>query len=249
MTIEPSGNDGIPTFSRRRVLGTGLAGALALATTACSPTTGRGAASPASRTDPPSSPPPDPATVHANELGLVPILMHHRIVEQVDSEFDMTPAYFRAELQRLYRENYHPVRTLDLVRRTFTVPAGKTPVVLTFDDGSPGQFGYRPDGTINPECGVGILLDFHAAHRDFPAVASFYINRDPFGTTTAQDAARALADLHTRGFEIGNHTYDHANLSTLSAEQVQAEFARLAQLVTAAVPGLNPHTMALLCYA
>src|SRR4051794_31823012 len=30
-----------------------------------------------------ATPPPDPASVRANELGLVPVLMHHRVVDKV----------------------------------------------------------------------------------------------------------------------------------------------------------------------
>jgi hypothetical protein len=57
----------------------------------------------------PTTPPPDPASVHANEIGVIPVLMHHRLVSKVDSEYDMTPAYFAAELERLQREGYYPV--------------------------------------------------------------------------------------------------------------------------------------------
>jgi peptidoglycan/xylan/chitin deacetylase (PgdA/CDA1 family) len=169
--------------------------------------------------------------------------MHHRVLDHVDSEFDMTGAWFRAELERLHREGYHPIRTIDLVRRSFdTVPAGKTPVVLTFDDGSPGQFGYRGDGSIDPSTAVGILLDFHREHPDFPAVASFYVNRDPFGFS---DARQALGDLTRRGFEIGNHTFDHVDLAHVSGRKVEAEFGKLQRLVEHAVPGYRPLTMAL----
>ena len=169
--------------------------------------------------------------------------MHHRVVEHVDSEFDMTAAWFRAELERLHREGYFPVRTIDLVRHSFdAVPAGKTPVVLTFDDGSTGQLGYRKDGSIDPSTAVGIMLDFHREHPDFPAVASFYVNSDPFGYT---DARKPLGDLHRLGFEIGNHTLDHVDLAQISGRKVEAEFGKLQEMVEHAVPGYRPLTMAL----
>jgi peptidoglycan/xylan/chitin deacetylase (PgdA/CDA1 family) len=230
-------------LSRRSLFAIGAAG---LAVAAC----GGGKSSPkASGSSPAPSPtqsatpPPDPASVKANELGLVPVLMHHRVVAKVDSEYDMTPAYFRAELQRLYTEGYYPVRTLDLVHGTFDhVPAGKTPVVMTFDDGSPGQFAYTSTGEVDPDSGVGILLEFNAQHPEFPAVASMYINQHPFAIG---DTAKALGDLNKHGFEIGNHTFDHANLKPLDAGKVQEEFGKLQQMVEQAVPGLKPRTMAL----
>ena len=169
--------------------------------------------------------------------------MHHRLVDHVDSEFDMTPAYFRAELERLHREGYYPVTTLDLVRRGLGhVPAGKTPVVLTFDDGSSGQFGYRADGSIDPKTAVGMMLEFHRENPDFPAVASMYVNKQPFAVA---DTAKAIRDLHKLGFEIGNHTYDHVNLSSVKRGRIEAEFGELQRMVERAVPGLRPRTMAL----
>jgi peptidoglycan/xylan/chitin deacetylase (PgdA/CDA1 family) len=212
---------------------------------ACSKGGGSTKAGPSGPTSstPSSTPPPDPASVRANELGLVPILMHHRVSETVDSEYDMTPAYYRAELERLYAEGYYPVRTIDLVHGSFDhVPAGKTPVVMTFDDGSPNQFAYTSAGTVKPDSGIGILLDFNKEHPDFPAVASVYINQQPFGIA---DTAKALGDLHRLGFEIGNHTLHHANLKQLDAAHVQAELGALQAMVGQAVPGLTTRTMAL----
>ena len=231
-------------LSRRSLFAIGAAGFVAAACGGGSsaPKATRGS-SPTPSPAQSAAPPPDPASVRANELGLVPVLMHHRVVDKVDSEFDMTPAYFRAELQRLYAEGYYPVRTIDLVHGALDhVPAGKTPVVMTFDDGSPGQFGYTSTGAVNPNSGVGILLEFNAQHPDFPAVASMYINQHPFQIA---DTRKALGDLNKYGFEIGNHTFDHANLKPLDPAKVQEEFGKLQQMVEQAVPGVKPRTMAL----
>jgi peptidoglycan/xylan/chitin deacetylase (PgdA/CDA1 family) len=193
---------------------------------------------------PPTSP-PQPAKIHANELGMIPVLMHHRLVTSTAGTYDMTPAFFRAELERLHRENYHPIRTVDLVRRDLSsVPAGKTPVVLTFDDSTPGQVSLDSAGRFTPDCALGILQDFHARHPDFPAVASFYINKNPFGLTGSA-ADTALRRLHDLGCEIGNHTWSHANLSTLTSVEAQFEIGKLAALVTRAIPQAPPATVAL----
>jgi peptidoglycan/xylan/chitin deacetylase (PgdA/CDA1 family) len=168
--------------------------------------------------------------------------MHHRVVAKVDSEFDMTPAWLRAELERLHREHYYPVTTLQLARGDLGhVPAGRSPVVLTFDDSSAGQLHYDASGRIAADSAVGILLDFAREHPDFPAVASFYLNKDPFALG---DPHRAIGDLHTNGFEVGNHTFDHVPLNT-SSTRVRYELGALAAMVSAAVPGLEPRTMAL----
>lgn len=168
--------------------------------------------------------------------------MHHRLTAHVDSEFDMTPAWFRAELERLRREGYYPVTTLQVAQGNLGhVPAGRSPVVLTFDDSSVGQLHYSGD-RIAGDSAVGMLVDFAREHPDFPAVASFYLNKDPFNLG---DPHRALGDLHRLGFEIGNHTYDHVPLGGLPGARVQHQLAALAAMVTRAVPGVAPRTMAL----
>jgi peptidoglycan/xylan/chitin deacetylase (PgdA/CDA1 family) len=183
--------------------------------------------------------------VHANELGVIPVLMHHRLAPSSPGTYDMTPAFFRAELDRLYREKYHPIRAIDLVRRDFaSVPAGKTPVVLTFDDSTPGQVAFDSTGRVTPDCALGILQTFHAAHPDFPAVATFYLNRRPFGLSGAA-ATQALVRLNGLGCELGNHTWSHPNLRKLTRAQAEAEIGKLAALVNRAVPQAPARTLAL----
>jgi len=195
----------------------------------------------ASATSAPTTPPPDPASVKANELGVIPVLMHHRLVDKVESEYDMTPAWFRAELERLLAEGYYPVTTLQVARRDLGhVPAGRAPVVLTFDDSTRGQLHYS-GSTIAKDSAVGMLVDFAREHPEFPAVASFYLNKDPFALG---DPHRVVADLANLGMEVGNHTYDHVPLR-LPAAKVQEQLGKLAAMVGTAVPGLQPRTMAL----
>ncbi|WP_112248897.1 polysaccharide deacetylase family protein [Kribbella monticola] len=186
-----------------------------------------------------------PVGVHANKLGLIPVLMHHRLVASNPGSYDMTPAFFRAELDRLYRENYHPVRAIDLVSRNLdSVPPGKTPVVLTFDDGTPGQVAFDANGQVAADCALGILRAFHARHPDFPAVATFYVNKNPFGLTGAA-AIQALVRLNELGCEVGNHTWNHPNLHTLTRAQAEAEIGSLAAMVSRALPAAPPRTLAL----
>ncbi|MDX6265240.1 MAG: hypothetical protein QOH84_6928, partial [Kribbellaceae bacterium] len=145
----------------------------------------------------------------------------------------------------LYRENYHPIRAIDLVRRNLSsIPAGKTPVVLTFDDSTPGQVAFDSAGRVDPDCALGILQTFHASHPTFPAVATFYINKNPFGLTGAA-ADRALVRLNDLGCEVGNHTWSHPNLRTLSRAQAEAEIGKLAALVREATPKTPASTLAL----
>ena len=187
---------------------------------------------------------PDPAKVKANELGVVPVMMYHRLTDQ-PGEYDMTPGAFRAQVRRLLHAGYRPVDARDLARGRIDVPAGKTPVVLTFDDGSANQFRLRADGRLDPRCSAGILASECAKVPGAVARATFYVNRAPFGLTDRKDQARTLRALLAMGFQLGNHTLDHADLATLSGAAVAKEFVRLQRLVEAVAPKADLSTMAL----
>ena len=81
-----------------------------------------------------------------NELGRIMILEYHKIDYP---EASWTPENFRRDLETLYAKGYRLINLGDLLDRRFTLPGGTTPVVLTFDDSSPGQFRYlEHDGTL-----------------------------------------------------------------------------------------------------
>jgi peptidoglycan/xylan/chitin deacetylase (PgdA/CDA1 family) len=191
----------------------------------------------------PTPAPVPPADVRANELGSVPVLMYHRIVRDPQSVYDRTPEDFRAELERLAREDYVPVTTAEYATGRVDIPAGKHPVVLTFDDGDPSTLTVGPDNTPDPDSAVAILREVAAAHPGFRAVASIYVNADPFGGGEAGE--RALRWLHEHGFEIGNHTFGHTNLGSASATEGEEAIARGDRFIREAVPGHEPTTLAL----
>lgn len=187
---------------------------------------------------------PDPASIGADELGHVPVLMYHRVVDRPPSQWDVTPEDFRAELVWLFDHGYRPVRMVDLVRGEFDVPAGTTPVVLTFDDSSRSQARLDEDGRIHPDSAIGILIDVASAYDDVDAVASLYvIGSEPFGdATTGPPVLRALADA---GFELGNHTMTHPDLGRISDVEVRRELAGVVEVLTGHVPDLEVTTVAL----
>jgi peptidoglycan/xylan/chitin deacetylase (PgdA/CDA1 family) len=192
---------------------------------------------------PPPPVPVRPADVHANELGAIPVLMYHRLVEQPRSVYDRTPDDFRAELERLAREGYVPVTTAEMAAGRIDIPAGAHPVVLTFDDGDRSTITVGPDGEPAPGSAVRILLDVAAAHPGFRPVASMYVNAEPFGGGAA--GVRAMRWLHEHGFEIGNHTFGHTNLRQTSHDVARRDIAKGDAMIRDAVPGAVPTTLAL----
>jgi len=112
-----------------------------------------------------------------NELGRVMILAYHKI-DYPEARWTRTPENFRRDLETLYAKSYRLISLRDLLDRRIALPAGTTPVVLTFDDSSPGQFRYlEQNGTleIDPESAVGILEAFTREHPDFGRGATFYV--------------------------------------------------------------------------
>lgn len=200
------------------------------------------APAPAAREAPPPPPPPSPASVHANELGKVPVLMYHRITRAPATVYDRTPDDFRAELERLAAEGYVPVSAADYATGRIDIPAGAHPVVLTFDDATAEQLTLDSAGQPAPDTAVRILLDVAAAHPGFRPVATFYITTPPFKEPTGKTT---LNWLHDHGFEIGNHTLDHATLSKASEAEVLHQIAGMQKFLTDAVPGLRVQTIAL----
>ncbi len=193
---------------------------------------------------PSASPTPsiDPRSVHADELGQIPVLMIHQVERHPSGDYAQTPAQLSSTLEYLARQDYVAITAADLVIGRLDLPAGASPVVLTFDDGYPDQFRLRSDGTVDPGCAVGVVRAVAAEHPRFRGVGTMYVNRVPFGSHWP---ARELTWLRDHGWEIGNHTETHANLSTLSSADVQREIGREQQAISQAIPGYQVSTMAL----
>lgn len=230
----------------RRAIAGGILLSLAACSGAASTTPRAGATGPSASADasvgPTASAAPRvaPASVHADELGAVPVLMYHQLEARPKGVYDQTPQQFRTELTTLYAHGYRTVTAADLVAGNIDVPAGKHPMVLTFDDSTVGQFGELPDGSVDPGSGVGILEAVAKAAGEQRPVATFYVNGAPFAGKDAY-----LAALHGLGMEVGEHTLTHADLRQLSAAGVQSELAKGLQVITKAVPGVQVTTMAL----
>jgi hypothetical protein len=189
--------------------------------------------------------------VKPNELGKLLILEYH-LIGQRSSSWARTPQDFRNDLELLYSSGFQSLAMSDYIQGNIDIKAGAHPVILTFDDSSPGQFRYLVKNgkkEIDPDCAVGILLDFKKRHPDFGAKATFFVlpaADEPnklFGQPEFE--SEKLAVLAQLGFEIGNHTLWHANLKKYGEETVRKQLASAVKAIQSAVPGYDVQTLAL----
>ena len=162
-----------------------------------------------------------------NEAGKIMVLMYHNLGKE-ESEWVRTPANFRKDLSVLYEKGYRPISLRDYITGHITTEPGFAPVVLTFDDGNLNNFEYLENGRISEDCAVGILVDFHEKHQDFPLEATFFLTGErPFKQAGLE--SQKLNFIIDKGMDIGNHTKDHPILDKASGDEIQAQIGAQVQ--------------------
>ena len=200
------------------------------------------------------------ASLGVNEMGQIPVMMYHGI-ENVSSDstghtggnvdadgYNRTCEAFRADLEMYYEKGYRMIRLIDYVNGEINVEKGKSPIVITFDDGRENQckvtgLDENGDIIIDPNCGVGILEDFKAAHPDMNVTATFFVNGSLFQQSEYNE--QILKWLVNHGYDIGNHTYDHINLSTCTTDEVPYEVGADYEQLESIIPGQYVNIIAL----
>jgi Polysaccharide deacetylase len=186
-----------------------------------------------------------------NELGRVMVLEYHKI-DYPEERWTRTPENFRRDLETLYARGYRLQSLHGLIDGRITVPAGTTPIVLTFDDSSPGQFRYLEKNgqvEIDPKSGIGILEAFLKEKPDFGRAATFFVlpgaSRPNRLFDQPQHEAKKLQFLASQGYEIGNHTLWHANLGKYDESTVRGQIAEAQVWIRRHVPDYPIRTLAL----
>ena len=163
--------------------------------------------------------------IGANELGQIPVLMFHLIGSGKNY---LTADGLRFDIALLRSHGFYPTTVREMVEGTMEIPAGKTPVVLTFDDSSPGQYRILDDGTVDPDCAVGVL-QVEVARGNWAPKATFFplldVNEGNILFGQPELAQRKLQNLVEWGYEIGSHGITHMDFSKATAAQVKRELA------------------------
>ncbi len=189
--------------------------------------------------------------LRVNELGVVPVLMYHAFTTNPTADpYTRSLDDFRADLTWLYLHNFHVISVTDLIDNAIDIPAGKHPVVLTFDDSAARQFQFTTNASgvqvPSPDSAMGVMEAFFTTYPDFGRGGHFAIvgqqcfafksNPDRSAAWEAE-CAHKLQWLSDHGYEVGNHTWSHQNLGLLSAADFAAEVGGNADFIDTLLQG------------
>jgi peptidoglycan/xylan/chitin deacetylase (PgdA/CDA1 family) len=168
-----------------------------------------------------------PIEIYKSNSDNIPILMYHSIDDPVNWIDTQT---FRKHLELLFEAGFSTIKLQDYLKNNYeSVPEGRKPIILTFDDQWGSQFYYEDTkGTkISKNCVVGILEDFAKLHPSFGKNAIFYLffHRLPFLKSEEDHILwkKKLIYLVNAGFEIGSHTYDHSKMTNMKPNKILEE--------------------------
>ena len=195
-----------------------------------------------------------------NENGNVPVMMYHGIVDKKDSEtpytggnadrdgYARTAESFRRDLEFYYNSGYRMIRLSDYVNGIIDCEIGKSPIVLTFDDGLSNNIkvtGLDENGNIiiDPNSAVGILEEFKKKYPDYNVTATFFVNGGLFGQPLYND--KILEFLVNNGYDIGNPTYNHVDFTKVNSERASAEVGSVYNLLDKYIPNKYVNIVAL----
>ncbi len=186
-------------------------------------------------------------TLKPNEMGKVMVLMLHSI-EDEDGVWEISKESFKKNLEYLHDNNYYLVSLKDYITGEMVVPAGKTPVVLTFDDGLKNNFNVVEENgelIIDPDSAVGIMEEFKKENPRFNSTATFYLfGTNPFRQKEYLDFK--LNFLIENGYDIGNHTYNHAFLNEInSKEEILFQLGEEAKFIKEFIPEYEINSLSL----
>lgn len=195
-----------------------------------------------------------------DELGEVPIMMYHGIHNKKNDETDYTggnvdkDGYQRTseafinDLEMFYKNNYRMIRLTNYVDGKIDVQLGKSPIILTFDDGLENNIkvtGLDADGNIiiDPNSAVGILESFKEKYPDYNVTATFFVNGGLFNQPEYNE--KIIKWLVNNGYDIGNHTYTHVDFSKASGDESIEEIGKIYSILDDIIPNKYVNIVAL----
>ncbi len=141
----------------------------------------------------------------------VPILMYHHIADPppradaIRRDLSVSPQAFEEQLRYLVKAGYQPITLRHLVMHLeIGQPLPQKPIILTFDDG------YRDHYT-----------QAYPLLKEYGFVATFFLVTGPIDWGDRDYLTWDQVELmRLDGMEIGDHTYDHPDLTTRCTDHV-----------------------------
>lgn len=195
-----------------------------------------------------------------DELGEVPIMMYHGIHSKKNEEtsyiggnvdkdgYQRTSEAFINDLEFYYQNGYRMIRLDDYIDGNINVELGKSPIILTFDDGLSNNIkinGLDKDGNliIDPNSAVGILETFKGKYPDYNVTATFFINSGLFGQQEYNE--KIVKWLVDNGYDIGNHTWNHVDFTKIDTNKTQEEVGKIYEILDSLIPNKYINVIAL----
>ena len=193
-----------------------------------------------------------------NEMGRVPIMMYHGIVDTNDNKYtggnvdkdgyNRTSYAFLSDLEFYYEKGYRMVRLIDYANGIIDVDQGYSPIILTFDDGNANNFkviGQDLNGELifDPKSAIGILESMKKKYPDFNVTATFFLNSGLCNQPEYNE--EIIKWLVDNGYDVGNHTTNHANFSNISESKTREVVGKLYQTLENIIPGKYVNIIAL----
>lgn len=187
-----------------------------------------------------------------DELGNIPIMMYHGIINKPSSEtghtggnvdkdgYNRTTEAFREDLEFYYQNNYRMIRLADYIDGKIDTEYGKSPIILTFDDGNDNNLkvtGLDSNGNIiiDENSAVGVLEAFKKKYPDYKVTATFFVNGTLFNQEEYDE--KIIKWLIDNGYDVGNHTETHLDIKKSSADRVQKEIGYVYDELEKIIPG------------
>lgn len=197
---------------------------------------------------------------NVNELGRIPIMMYHGIHNKSNSEtnyiggnvdkdgYQRTVEAFRNDLEFYYQNNYRMIRLNDYVDGIIDVEIGKSPIIITFDDGLKNNItvtGLDDNGEIiiDPNCAVGVLESFKKKYPDYNVTATFFITNTLFNQPEYDD--KILKWLVENGYDVGNHSATHSDFTKIGIDETNYQIGSVYEILEGFIPNLYVNIVAL----
>lgn len=195
-----------------------------------------------------------------DELGEVPIMMYHGIHYKNNSDtsyiggnidkdgYQRTTEAFISDLEFYYNEGYRMIRLTDYIDGNIDVELGKSPIILTFDDGLSNNIkvtGLDEFGNIiiDSNSAIGILESFKEKYPDYHVTATFFVNGGLFNQEEYNE--KILNWLIDNGYDIGNHTYNHVDFSKVTNNRSEEEVGIIYSMLDKIIPNKYVNIVAL----